>query len=154
MSHGFTPYGLDLNEHYCRRWLPVAILKRAQQELTTGNPRTPIVQVQRSLFVDRNDEYFVITLARPFALQPAYHSSVSIGFLMNETFKETVRFWNDSAIERNHVNETCERCSMPDELCSDRRTPPVIYQKEHRQQAREKTLETILSGKTIQNISF
>ncbi len=149
MSHAFTPYGLELNEHYCRRWLPVAILKRVQGRLSTADPRNPIVLVQRSLFVERKEEYMVITFARPFALQPSYHSSVSIGFLMNDAFKETVRFWNDPTIEQNQVNETCERCSLSVELCRDRIVPPTMFEKEQRQHAREEIMEKLLNGSTV-----
>jgi transcriptional regulator with XRE-family HTH domain len=149
LSQNFMPYGLELNEHYCRRWLPVAILKRSQQKIAGADPRRPIIVVQRALFVERQEEYFILTLARPFALQPSYHSSVSIGFLLNTQFKETVRCWNDDTIERVQVNETCERCGLSASQCHDRIAPPTIYEKEMRQRVRERVL-TKLIGSGIQ----
>jgi transcriptional regulator with XRE-family HTH domain len=146
LSHGFTPNGLELNEHYCRRWLPVATLTRSQQKIAATNPNKPLVVAQRALFVERQEEYFVITLARPFALQPSYHSSVSIGFLMDADFKETVRFWNDESIERVQVNETCERCGLSALQCRDRVAPPQVYEKELRQRTREKVLAKLIGS--------
>lgn len=146
MSQVFAPYGLDLNEHYCRRWLPIAILKREQTELAERDPTTPLVIVQRPHFVESNIEYFVITVARRFALKPLFHSSVSIGFLMNDAFKETVKFWNDPNIEKIMVNETCERCGLRDDVCRDRVAPPTLYMKNERQRIREASLQKILAG--------
>jgi XRE family transcriptional regulator, fatty acid utilization regulator len=146
MSQVFAPYGLDLNEHYCRRWLPVAILKREQNELAERDPMHPLVIVQRPYFVETNVEYFVITVARRFALKPLFHSSVSIGFLMNDAFKETVKFWNDPSIEKIQVNETCERCGLREDVCRERIAPPTLYMKTERQTLREASLQTLLAG--------
>jgi hypothetical protein len=51
-----------------------------------------------------------------------------------------VRFWDDPAIPRVNVNETCERCGLAEEQCRDRVAPPAIY----RQQQEQKTRETVL----------
>jgi XRE family transcriptional regulator, fatty acid utilization regulator len=144
LSQDFMPYGLELNEHYCRRWLPIAVLKREQQKISAHGPHKPVVALQRAFFVESQQEYFVITLARPFALQPSYHSSVSIGFLMNAAFKETVRFWNDPAIERINVNETCERCGLSAAHCRDRVAEADVYEKALRQRQREKILARLI----------
>lgn len=146
MSQVFAPYGLDLNEHYCRRWLPIGILKREQNELADRDPTSPLVIVQRPYFVESNIEYFVITVARRFALKPLFHASVSIGFLMNDAFKEKVKFWNDPNIEKIQVNETCERCGLREDVCRDRIAPPTLYMKNERQRVREASLQKILSG--------
>jgi hypothetical protein len=146
LSHGFTPNGLELNEHYCRRWLPVAALTRSQQKLAVANPNKPLLLAQRALFVERQEEYFVITLARPFALQPSYHSSVSIGFLMDADFKDAVRFWNDESIERVQVNETCERCGLSAMQCRERVASPDVYEKGLRQRTREKVLAKLIGS--------
>ena len=146
LSQVFAPYGLDLNEHYCRRWLPVAILKRAQTELAERDPMRPLVVVQRPYFVENNTEYFVITVARRFALKPLFHSSVSLGFQVNDAFKDVVRFWNDAGIEKIQVNETCERCGLRDDVCRERVAPPTLYMKTERQRIREEVLHNLISG--------
>lgn len=146
LSQVFAPYGLDLNEHYCRRWLPVAVLKRAQAELAERDPMRPMVVVQRPHFVENNTEYFVITVARRFALKPLFHSSVSLGFQVNDEFKDVVRFWNDSSVEKIRVNETCERCGLRDDVCRDRVAPPTLYMKAERQRTREDVLQALISG--------
>ena len=146
LSQVFAPYGLDLNEHYCRRWMPVGVLKRAQTELAERDPTRPLVVVQRPYFVENDVEYFVITVARRFALKPLFHTSVSIGFQMNDAFKEAVRFWNDPSIEKIQVNETCERCGLRDDVCRERVAPPTLYMKAERQHIREEVLQTLISG--------
>ncbi len=146
LSQVFAPYGLDLNEHYCRRWLPVAVLKRSQTELAERDPTRPLVVVQRPYFVENDTEYFVITVARRFALKPLFHSSVSLGFQINDEFKEAVRFWNDPSVEKIHVNETCERCGLRDDVCRERVAPPTLYMKAERQRIREEVLQKLISG--------
>jgi hypothetical protein len=146
MSHGFTPYGLSLNEHYCRRWLPVSMLTKQHHNIATTDPRHPLVQVQRAQFTERDEEYFVISLARRFALKPSYHTTVSIGLLMNKDFKDIVRFWDDPTIEKVQVNETCERCSLSERACKDRVVPPTIYEKDLRQRVREKVLAKVIGN--------
>jgi hypothetical protein len=146
LSQVFAPYGLDLNEHYCRRWLPVSVLKRAQSELAERDPMRPLVVVQRPHFVENNTEYFVITVARRFALKPLFHSSVSLGFQVNDEFKDVVRFWNDASIEKIHVNETCERCGLREDICRERVAPPTLYMKTERQRIREEVLQSLISG--------
>jgi transcriptional regulator with XRE-family HTH domain len=146
MSQVFAPYGLNLNEHYCRRWLPIAILKREQSGLAERDPTTPLVVAQRPYFVESDAEYFVLTVARRFALKPLFHSSVSIGFLMNDAFKEAVKFWNDPSVEKISVNETCERCGLREDVCQERVAPPFLYMKNQRQRAREERLQRILAG--------
>ncbi|TAE30291.1 MAG: XRE family transcriptional regulator [Candidatus Kapaibacterium sp.] len=146
LSQVFAPYGLDLNEHYCRRWLPVAVLKRAQTELAERDPTRPLVVVQRPYFMENNTEYFVITVARRFALKPLFHSSVSLGFQINDEFKEAVRFWNDPSVEKIQVNETCERCGLRDDVCHERVAPPTLYMKAERQRIREEVLHKLISG--------
>ncbi len=86
----------------------------------TGKYKTPLIAAQRSRFLESDAEFFVITLARSLALTEGTNSSISPGFLINGTFKNTVRFWDDPAVPRGEVNETCERCGLSETQCRDR----------------------------------
>jgi hypothetical protein len=139
-----VPHGIGLNEHYCRRWLSVDLLKQLAAKQQRGEHPGALVAAQRSHFIESDAEFFVITLARPLALTAGTNSSISLGFLINDAFKNTVRFWNDPAIPRVEVNETCERCGLSEAQCRDRVAPPVIYRREKNQQTREKVLQQLM----------
>jgi transcriptional regulator with XRE-family HTH domain len=140
-----VPHGVGLNEHYCQRWPAIKLLQELEQEqengpLTTQPSEEPRVRAQRSYFLNEEAEYFVLSVARPLALQPETNSCVSIGFLMNDAFKERVACWRDDAIPQVDVNLTCERCPLPQEDCTDRVAPPSIYEEE---QAQRRTVEAV-----------
>jgi hypothetical protein len=140
-----VPHGVGLNEHYCQRWPAIKLLQELEQEqengpLTTQPSEEPRVRAQRSYFLNEEAEYFVLSVARPLALQPETNSCVSIGFLMNDAFKERVACWRDDAIPQVDVNLTCERCPLPQEDCTDRVAPPSIYEEE---QAQQRTVEAV-----------
>ena len=111
MSSVPVPHGIGLREHYCRRWPAMHLLKRLSDEqrngetgMTPGTP--PQIRAQRSYYLDEDAEFLVLSTARPLALQPNTNSCVSLGFLVNDTFRKNVRFWNDPAIQRLDVNVT------------------------------------------------
>jgi len=140
MSRMQVPHGIGLNEHYCRRWLSINLLKELAKKQKPGKYLAPLVAAQRSRFLESDAEFFVITLARSLALTAGTNSSISLGFLINDTFKKTVHFWDDPAVPRVEVNETCERCGLLETQCRERVAPPAIY----RQQQERKTQESVL----------
>jgi hypothetical protein len=105
-----------------------------------------IAEAQRSRFIDNGAEFFVISVARPLALTEETNSSISLGFLINDTFKSVVEFWDDAAVPTIEVNETCERCSLPKTLCKERVVPATIYRRSEMQRKREETLEKFLKS--------
>jgi transcriptional regulator with XRE-family HTH domain len=142
MSRMLVPHGIGLNEHYCRRWLSISLLKDLAHKL--GKAKAPLVAAQRSRFLESDAEFFVITLARSLALTPGTNSSISLGFLINDTFKNTVRFGDDPAVPRVEVNETCERCSLTAAQCHERVAPPAIYRQQQEQKTREQVLQRLV----------
>jgi len=134
MSSGPVPHGIDLAEHYCRRWPGIELLKG----LAHRGPMPPEdveVAAQRSHFFVDGSEFFVFSMARPLVLASGTHSSVSVGFLLDQRFRDTVRFWNDPEVTRRKVHLTCERCPLTTEECTDRVSPPTLIERE-REQAR------------------
>jgi len=144
MSRMQVPHGIGLNEHYCRRWLSINLLKALAGKQKAGKYKTPLIAAQRSRFLESDAEFFVITLARPLALAAGTNSSISLGFLINDTFKNTVRFWDDPAVPCVEVNETCERCGLAEAQCRDRVAPPVIYRRQQEQKTRESVLQQLV----------
>jgi hypothetical protein len=146
MSRVVVPHGMGLNEHYCRRWLSITLLERLSEMPKKKLKDSTIAEAQRSRFIDNGAEFFVISVARPLALTEETNSSISLGFLMNDTFKAAVQFWDDAAIPTVEVNETCERCSLPKSLCKERVVPATIYRRSEMQRKREETLEKFLKS--------
>lgn len=144
MSRVRVPHGIGLNEHYCRRWLSVQLLKELAQLQKQDHTGQTIIGAQRSRFLESDAEFFTITLARPLALSTSANSSISLGFLMNDKFKRTVRFWNDPKVPRIDVNETCERCGLTGEQCGDRVAEPNLYRQEQALAERERRLQDFL----------
>ena len=139
MSDVPVPHGVGLNEHYCHRWPAIKLLQELEREqlegpLTKQPSEEPRIRAQRSYFLKEEAEYFVLSVARPLALQPETNSCVSIGFLMNDAFKGSVACWRDDAIPQVDVNLTCERCPLPRADCTDRVEPPTVYEEEQAQQ--------------------
>ncbi len=145
MSRVQVPHGIGLNEHYCRRWLSISLLKELAERQKHGRHDDTIIAAQRSRFIESNAELFTITLARPLALTEGANSSMSLGFLINNEFKKTVRFWNDPEIPGVDVNETCERCGLSHTECSERVAPPEIYKQEQNQKIREEVLGRLMA---------
>lgn len=151
MSQVPVPHGIGLREHYCHRWPAIKLLKRMAREQQAGTtqhaPSTgPLVRAQRSHYIDTDAEFFVLSTARPLALQEATNSCVSLGFLVNDDFRERVRFWDDSSIEHVDVNLTCERCPLLPAECHDRVAPPMLYRAEQEQHEKEKALAALMGS--------
>ena len=143
-----VPHGVGLSEHYCHRWPAIKLLKALGEEqtegpLTTEPSEAPRVHAQRSYFLNAEAEYFVLSVARPLALKPGTNSCVSVGFLVNDAFKERVACWEDEGIPRVDVNLTCERCPLPRDECQDRVAPPTIHEDEQAQRRKEAAVEEL-----------
>ncbi len=149
------PYGESSSEKYCRRYNAVQALREMRQALETGRSTEhayydrPMIRVQRSRFVNeayRDATYLCMTMARPSELQPDILSSVTVGFVIDDHFKHTVRFWNDESNiepEGQHVvdvGHTCQRCPLSPEQCADRAAEAVIFQEEERRKEMEQLM--------------
>lgn len=139
-----VPYGMGLAEHYCRRWPGVAALRKLTGRQHGGAEETPVVVAQRSHFLDEDAQFLVLSMARTLALDPGMHSSVSIGFRVNDAFRRAVRFWDDEEIPDAEVNLTCERCRLTPEECGDRVAEPLIYRRQQDHHRRKAALAELL----------
>jgi hypothetical protein len=109
-----------------------------------GRPGDPLVAAQRSRFLNEDATFFVIAVARPLALTEGMASCVSFGFLVNDVFRQRVRFRADPDVPELVVNLTCERCPLTPEECQDRVAPPTIWRQEEKHAAQARALAELL----------
>lgn len=132
-------HSIGVNEHYCRRWVSLSSLMELEIRQRRGAAGDGFVPgAQRSKFHGTGDEYFSISLAHPHTLAPDMNSCVTLGFLVNDALKRTVRFWDDPALPASLVGDTCERCSLAD--CAERVVPAILRDRE---QARTRQLAAL-----------
>ncbi len=136
-----NPHGVGLSEHYCRRWITLNLLDQLSRKGNGDEDQSPLIGVQRSRFYQTESEYFNISLARPLMLTPGTNSCVTLGFLMNSTFRKKAPFSEDETITTRTVNETCERCAITD--CQERAAEPIQHTRELAQERREAALERL-----------
>ncbi len=146
MSQLLIPHGIGLHEHYCRRWLSVRLLRQLAQRQQQGDKHAPLVGAQHSRFIESDAEYFCFCLARPLELTPTTNTSVTLGFRIDDAFKQAVGFWDDPAIPRYEINETCERCQLSEAACHDRAAPPNIYAHEQTLARRNEALNGLIAS--------
>lgn len=146
MSQLPLPHGLGLQEHYCRRWLSVRVLRELSDHQRLREENAPVIGVQRSRFLGQDEEYFCISLARPLVLTPTTNTSVTLGFRLDESCKKTVRFWDDPAIPQVEINETCERCGLTEGLCKERAVSATIFAQEEAQVKRNRVVAQLVEA--------
>jgi transcriptional regulator with XRE-family HTH domain len=144
MSHVLIPVGTGVYEHYCRRWLAIRILR--DLEIKRANRKRviePIVGAQLSRFIDSDERYLCVAMARRLVLKPSATSSVSLGFRCDQEFERTVRFARDPSITRLDIDGTCERCRLTPEECKDRAAPPHLLELQQSRRQIEKELASL-----------
>ncbi|MDM8519897.1 XRE family transcriptional regulator [Anaerolineales bacterium HSG6] len=135
--------GTVLDEHHCRRWLAVGLLREMSEYKERVNGQ-PLVGVQISEFLRSKERVFSFGFVRPLALSPHLGSSVTMGFSITPEVTDTIRFINDSAIPVKLIHETCERCPLTAEECQERAVEPKIYETEQRAKKRTEALQNLV----------
>ncbi|WP_340153995.1 XRE family transcriptional regulator [uncultured Marivirga sp.] len=136
-----NPHGTALDQHYCRRWASIEILKELRN--LEGEDQDAVqCKVQRSQYVDSDNEYLIISLAKPSNKNIGQNSSVSIGLLISPQMKRKVKFHNDPVIPVRIVNETCETCPLYD--CQERAAPAHIYEESQQLNAMKKAVDLLI----------
>ena len=142
LNRRHQPHASGLNEHYCRRWLSIALLRDLQrQQAQSDDPGQMMVAVQRALFADSGEEYLCIAFAKPGYPTRARNVSVVLGVLLDDHSKNAIRFWDDPHIPRATVGITCQRCAIPD--CPDRAAPPTAVQKREEKKRMQEILKKL-----------
>jgi hypothetical protein len=125
LNRRHQPHATGLNEHYCRRWLSIKLLRQLQVD-PQGQGHA-VSGVQRARFVDSGEQYLVISIAKHAYPTVGRNVSVMLGVLLDEQAQNSIAFWNDPNIETIDINVTCERCPLPN--CAERAAAPAVIQK-------------------------
>ncbi|MEM6525326.1 MAG: helix-turn-helix domain-containing protein [Bacteroidota bacterium] len=137
LSKTHNPHSNGLNEHYCRRWLAIRMIKQLRSASRINKGNHLIAGAQISQYYGTEDDYLCLSLAFPNVSNLRESISVTIGFYIDDDLSKRIKFIDDTAIKARVVNTTCERCAWPD--CEDRIAPPI-------QVERESIQNEILSG--------
>jgi XRE family transcriptional regulator, fatty acid utilization regulator len=131
LSQLHNPYANELNEHYCRRWVSVNIIKELKAQQLASNGNTLLAHAQISHYWQTENRYLCISIAKPSLTAPAQGVSVTLGLLVNEKLRQLFRFLNSPSLPTRLVHTTCERCGIAD--CEARAFAPLVLEREQRQ---------------------
>lgn len=136
LSHQHSPHANETNEHYCRRWVSIKMLK----DIRKGRKEHEF-DMQISNYVSDGMKYLVFASATKDPFKEDYYRSISIGLLINKQLERKVKFLEDPKIVTRNVGVTCERCAITD--CKDRKVPPIALEKSAKNQKIEKIVEEL-----------
>lgn len=140
LTNVFIPRSVGPGEHQCRRWAATAgLLSLARNEAHDSHVN---VSAQRSTFVGQNKTFFNIAVVRSKSLGENTNTGMTLGFLIDDSFKAKAAFWNDSNVQNSEVNETCERCAV--ENCESRVAEPTIFATLENRKSREVSLKQFM----------
>ena len=141
-----VPNGLAVDEHFCRHWLVIRLLRHLERERQKGEVRDferPIVGVQMSDYLDSRDRFLCFGFARPSPLEEGINSCGIIGFRAESSLAQIIRFADDPAISVELINETCERCSLDEAHCNLRAAPPIVLHARQERAERKQALRQL-----------
>lgn len=137
LSKLHNPYGNELDEHYCRRWISVRILS----ELSDSKVAGPIARLQISKYFNTINEYLCLSIAIPNSSNEKEVLSITVGFQLDKKFKDQIDFLDSASIVEKEVHTTCERCPIAD--CAERAVPAWKLNKLNQDREIEKALESL-----------
>ncbi len=141
LSQLHDPHANQLDEHYCRRWISINLIRRMRANVQLDQRETPLTDAQISQYWGTPNAYLCISVARPGHEQPDHSNSVTIGLLVNDQLRRLFRFLADPKLVRKDVHTTCERCPIAD--CGARVAPPVNILQQHHAARTKACLETL-----------
>lgn len=141
LSQLHNPHANQLDEHYCRRWISINLIRQLKARQGVDNTDGPIAGAQVSRYWGTPNAYFCMTIAKPEHRQPENSSSVTIGLLINDKLKRLFRFLEDPKLTAKDVHTTCERCGILD--CGARAVAPSVLQHGRKKEAIKSTLKQL-----------
>lgn len=119
LSHHHSPRANENNEHYCRRWVSLNVLKSISE---SNNEHEFDIQI--SNYDGEDTKYLVLSSATKDPFRENYYRSISIGLLINKQLNRKLNFLDDPKIKTQDVSVTCERCHIID--CEVRQAPAIV----------------------------
>ncbi len=136
LSHQHSPRANETNEHYCRRWISLKVLK----EISISN-NSHEFDIQISNYPSHDTKYLVLSSATKDPFRENQYRSISIGLLVNKQLERKLKFLGDTSIKKQEVGVTCERCAISD--CKVRQAPAIILDKKDKNKNIEKIVEEL-----------
>ena len=133
LSHQHSPRANETNEHYCRRWVSLNVLKDISR-----SKKEHEFDVQISDYDSDSTKYLVFSSATKDPFRDNQFRSISIGLLINKQLERKLKFLDDKNIKTQKVGVTCERCSL--KYCDVRQAPALMLDKE----SKNSNIETIV----------
>lgn len=122
LSHQHSPHANETNEHYCRRWISLEVLKTISR-----GKKNHVFDLQISHYPEDDMKYLVLSSATKDPFRNNHYRSISVGLLINKQLRLKLNFLDDTAIKLQHVGVTCEQCAISD--CKKRKSPSIILDK-------------------------
>jgi len=122
LSHHHAPRANEANEHYCRRWASLQVLK----DISTHKKENAF-DIQISNYPSREMKYLVLSSATKDPFKKDQYRSISIGLLINKQLERKLKFLKDPKLVTKDVGVTCERCAIKD--CELRQAPAIELNK-------------------------
>ena len=141
-----NPGGYQSNEHYCRRWVSIKVLKLL--EAAQSNKKFDdecLTLIQKSTFVNTQNEFLTITIAKKSAFLENTNFSITLGILLNDEIRKKINFCNDPEISAETVNDTCERCNIKN--CGERVAAPTEYERKNRNDELKMLLQKLIESR-------
>ncbi len=137
MTDSLISYGLGMNEHHCRRLLPLRLLKKIHHD------KVPLaVGAQKIEFVKNGTSFLLFSMARPLSLSKTRGSAIALGIKIDKKSESIIKFINDPTIEIEKVSESCERCPLTD--CSERVVEASMISKQNALEKQELALQKFI----------
>lgn len=119
LSKQQSPHANETDEHYCRRWVSMKVLK----SISASN-KDHEFDIQISNYPNEEKTYLVMSSATTDPFVANRYRSVSIGIQINNQFKRKVSFAESKSIPKAEVGVTCERCVIKN--CDVRQAKPNV----------------------------
>lgn len=141
LSQLHNPYTNTSQEHYCRRWIAIDIMKEVKEKMANKKFHGNLIRAQISKYWQTHNSYFCITFAKPSADNPDQIVSVTIGLLIDQKLLQKIPFVNNPSIPVKTVHTTCERCDIMD--CKERAAQPTVVEYFEKVNVINETLEKL-----------
>ncbi|MCG8329397.1 MAG: helix-turn-helix domain-containing protein [Chitinophagales bacterium] len=141
LSQLHNPHANQLDEHYCRRWISINLIRKLKAMQGLENTEGPIIGAQISRYWGTPNSYFCIAFAKSGHNAPENSSSITIGLLVDDKLRRLFRFLDDPRMPVKNVHTTCERCGISD--CGARAVPPTVLQHTRIKQEIKNELEAL-----------
>jgi hypothetical protein len=133
LSNHHSPHANETNEHYCRRWVSLNVLKEI-----SNSKKEHIFDMQISHYPNDNEKYLVLSSATKDPFREHHFRSITVGLLIDKQLKRKLAFLDSSKIITQHVGVTCERCAIKD--CKVRQAPAIRLERD----AKNKQIESVV----------